>query len=402
MNAAGCEGWDSVTIDLIDPPRLVLAGDSAICPGSQAEVAASNAARYHWSSPTMTLACPECSTQTIAPLETTMLYLSGTSAEGCTSIDSFLVVVNERPEISITGGEMCPGESITLHARGAIEYRWEPAIGLSCSDCPDPVATPVATTLYSVIGTGATGCVDTGTTMVTIRTPVVAITGLPRNTHLTLGESRQIAVTLNRDLIADTLTFDLSWRRGVMGLKDVRMSAALQADGWREQDIARGESSYRSLFVRADRGFIPAGDLIELTVAGYVGDSMQTELPFMLQANTTCATIESRPGNVIVDSICGLGSRLIMASTAKLRLDAPLPNPLVGSGVIHYEIPFDADDVELTMTDAAGNIILLREGYHTQGEHEVAIDGHEYAPGAYGVTLRVGELVRQIRLVLVQ
>jgi large repetitive protein len=53
---------------------------------------------------------------------------------------------------------MCTGDSVQLNATGAATYAWSPATGLSCANCPAPVATPAVTTVYRVIGKDAYNC----------------------------------------------------------------------------------------------------------------------------------------------------------------------------------------------------------------------------------------------------
>lgn len=56
----------------------------------------------------------------------------------------------------------CRFESVQLEARGGLAYSWSPALALSNASIPNPVATPVATTLYTVQVTGANGCRSEG------------------------------------------------------------------------------------------------------------------------------------------------------------------------------------------------------------------------------------------------
>jgi gliding motility-associated-like protein len=52
------------------------------------------------------------------------------------------------------------GQSITLHSNGNAIVTWTPHPTLSCTDCADPIATPVVTTSYTAINqiTNGTGC----------------------------------------------------------------------------------------------------------------------------------------------------------------------------------------------------------------------------------------------------
>ena len=58
---------------------------------------------------------------------------------------------------------LCLGRSANLNATGAGTYIWTPSTGLNNATIPNPVATPVATTNYMVVGTDDKGCFkDTG------------------------------------------------------------------------------------------------------------------------------------------------------------------------------------------------------------------------------------------------
>lgn len=66
-----------------------------------------------------------------------------------------LPVVNAGPDLTVN-----IGFPITLSTTGSpvVEYRWSPVAGLSCTNCPNPVARPVSTTTYLVQVTDANGC----------------------------------------------------------------------------------------------------------------------------------------------------------------------------------------------------------------------------------------------------
>lgn len=89
------------------------------------------------------------------------------------------VQIFPRPYVEVDSVlEICPGESVQLNARGATSYRWEPARTLSDPTSASPIASPEATTRYTVIGTGTNTCKDTASVFVRVR----MITGGPDKT----------------------------------------------------------------------------------------------------------------------------------------------------------------------------------------------------------------------------
>ncbi len=74
-----------------------------------------------------------------------------------------LIVVVDAGQDEIT----CPGFSVALLASGADTYFWQPAATLNFSDIPNPQASPIATTTYTVTGT-VDGCTDTDQVIISI------------------------------------------------------------------------------------------------------------------------------------------------------------------------------------------------------------------------------------------
>jgi len=85
-------------------------------------------------------------------------YLLVENSCGFFHIDSIDVTVNPTPNVTVTGTSdtICPGGSMDFTASGATSYSWTPAGSLSCGNCPNPTATPVTTTTYTVTGTSGT------------------------------------------------------------------------------------------------------------------------------------------------------------------------------------------------------------------------------------------------------
>jgi hypothetical protein len=86
----------------------------------------------------------------------------------CGGADTITIDVNAVPTAGISPTiAINYGETVTLNATGGGTYNWDPSTNLSCSDCPDPEASPLDTTTYCVLVNNA-GCVDTACTTVEV------------------------------------------------------------------------------------------------------------------------------------------------------------------------------------------------------------------------------------------
>lgn len=89
-----------------------------------------------------------------------IITLIGETAIGCQDTATALVNVHHVVVAAGPQDTLCQGEIIGLFASGASSYTWKPSAGLSCINCPNPLASPNSTTTYTVVGTDAIGCED--------------------------------------------------------------------------------------------------------------------------------------------------------------------------------------------------------------------------------------------------
>jgi gliding motility-associated-like protein len=86
-----------------------------------------------------------------------------TDANGCSQTQT-VSIVQATPPVALataTPPGFILGGSSQLLATGGTTYQWSPTTDLSCSDCPNPVATPQQTTTYCVIVSDSTiNCED--------------------------------------------------------------------------------------------------------------------------------------------------------------------------------------------------------------------------------------------------
>lgn len=89
----------------------------------------------------------------------------------CQTITDVEIVVNPQPTINASDEVICVGQTASLLATGAGiggNYTWSPATGLSCVNCPNPDASPIVTTNYTVVGTNQFGCSNSDFVTVTV------------------------------------------------------------------------------------------------------------------------------------------------------------------------------------------------------------------------------------------
>ncbi len=67
----------------------------------------------------------------------------------------------------------------TFTSLNVISYSWSPGAGLSCVSCPDPVASPAVTTVYTVSVESSDGCVATDTVAIRVLDPNDAVFVFP-------------------------------------------------------------------------------------------------------------------------------------------------------------------------------------------------------------------------------
>jgi gliding motility-associated-like protein len=148
----------------VNPIPVTTVNSTTICPAGTATLTAAGAASYSWSTGAVT------NPISVTPAATSTYTVTGTSL-GCSSTAVSTVTVNAA--LIVNAGlddSVCYGMSITLGVtpNGAgYSYAWTPAATLSSGGTIfNPVASPTATTTYSVTVTDPSGC--TGTDNVTI------------------------------------------------------------------------------------------------------------------------------------------------------------------------------------------------------------------------------------------
>ncbi len=141
----------TVTVNVNNPPTITITPDQKVCQGSSVTLTAtSTGSSYLWSNGATT------SSITVTPTSTTTYTV--TSSNGCPTKDSTEVFVLTPALTACCDTTIISGDTVTINAYGDVSYIWSPSTSLSCSTCPNPVASPTVTTTYTVVSTDSNGC----------------------------------------------------------------------------------------------------------------------------------------------------------------------------------------------------------------------------------------------------
>jgi gliding motility-associated-like protein len=184
LKITGTCGVDSATINVSTGLISINAANNvSVCEGKSVNlnVVATSAQSlsnivYLWSQSagTGTLSCTNCANPNLTtPVSAT--YTIQVSSGVCQVIDSIEVDIKPLPQLFVTPQDSLycePGASIQMVASGADFYDWTKLGGIitnvTCTSCPNPVATPIGTTSYIVEGINANGCNSFDTVNLTI------------------------------------------------------------------------------------------------------------------------------------------------------------------------------------------------------------------------------------------
>ncbi|MBA3680455.1 MAG: gliding motility-associated C-terminal domain-containing protein [Bacteroidetes bacterium] len=142
------------------------ASSPSVCPGSAVTLTASGGATYTWVAPPSTT-LSTTSTAVDNPTAATVYTVYVTSG---TCNGNLTVPVGMSTGLSLTvaasSSTVCPGQTTTLTASGALNYTWSPGSSLSTTSGSVTNASPLSQTTYTVVGDNGAGC--TGTAQITI------------------------------------------------------------------------------------------------------------------------------------------------------------------------------------------------------------------------------------------
>lgn len=156
-----CTNVQSVSVTVKPSPTVnAVANPTATCLGQTVYLSASGASTYSWNG------TASSSTMLVVPTASTDYTVTGTATNSCQTSNTVTVLVYALPNLTVTPARpfFCKGEKIKLTASGAVTYTWM-ALGLLN---PSVQVNPTSTTVYTVDGTSAQGCINEKTFTLTV------------------------------------------------------------------------------------------------------------------------------------------------------------------------------------------------------------------------------------------
>jgi gliding motility-associated-like protein len=170
----GCSSRDSLVVRVNQPFKMTIGLGDTLCLGESSILVANGAQTYQWT-PSTWLVNPSAGTTKANPQNTITYQVIGKDSIGCFADTGRITLqVYPKPQIDILAGaaiNLNVGSKVTLDTKNSpdiTKWVWTPAVGLTCINCPNPVATPKETTTYTVSATNNGGCTTSDDVIVTV------------------------------------------------------------------------------------------------------------------------------------------------------------------------------------------------------------------------------------------
>jgi gliding motility-associated-like protein len=196
INAAGCERYDTIRVEMAPLPEFSLGPDPLICYGDSVALSAGSGwQQVNWYSAENEFLLTGSSHYGFAVYQTQTIRAEVFNASGCLSYDTISVQMVPLPEAKAgTDHLICLGQSATLGTDNltmpGMRYEWSPALGLDDPKSPYPIASPNTTTLYTLKVINTNGCTSMDSVLVQVNPPNRLNPGA--DSSICFGESIQL------------------------------------------------------------------------------------------------------------------------------------------------------------------------------------------------------------------
>ncbi len=169
-DALGCTANATATVNVLNNLTVKSVNDTSICSGQTfTATTVSNAPNFSWT-PTTGINNPLIASPQLSPRVTTS-YIVTASLGPCVVRDTVNVNVFQGPQVNAGPDQtIIAGDAVQLNATSSAtsSYLWSPVTGLSQPNIPNPIASPLITTTYTVQATSNNGCTSSDDVLITV------------------------------------------------------------------------------------------------------------------------------------------------------------------------------------------------------------------------------------------
>lgn len=155
----GCSDEAIVPIEVNETPVASINGNGSICFGETTTLNGNGGTRFEWYIGSTLISTTQ--NITVNPDTTTNYTYIASNQFNCSDTALLEVYVQQAPNYNpIPDSSIIIGEQVAMDASAGLGfiYSWTPSKGLSCTDCPNPIAQPLETTEYILSIRDAQGC----------------------------------------------------------------------------------------------------------------------------------------------------------------------------------------------------------------------------------------------------
>lgn len=193
----GCEGKDSVTVNVISRVSLDAGPDTTICRTDSVIIPVrSDGLRYNWT-PSSGLSSATDKNPLAFPFAASTTYSVTASVGKCNTTDRITIKTVPYPVARASNDtSICAGKSVTISASGGSIYQWRPVIYLSNPNASSTqVVSPQQSIKYFVSVRDTFGCPKPVYDTVLVNVAVIVADAGPRDTSVVLGQPLQLFAT---------------------------------------------------------------------------------------------------------------------------------------------------------------------------------------------------------------
>jgi len=221
----GCEGWDTVTVQVNNAITVTASADTSICVGSTATLRVTNAQQtinYSWTDEQNNIIANTASI-TVQPTQTTRYNVRGVQS-GCEGASAVRVVVQPLPTVTVRDTSICQGQTATVkvvNPDATNTYSWSDEQGSIISSTSTLTITPHTTSKYVCITRNDAGCTATTQSTITIEPKTsVHVFVAPIRDSINIGDTVRIQVFAqsDRDVQLSNLVYDIETEGDVMDI----------------------------------------------------------------------------------------------------------------------------------------------------------------------------------------